>query len=61
MITPADPTLILPLLLILLPLIVHLLRDVRGCTRNCRQGRDCDCQRGKNENTPLCRRAGNGR
>ena len=53
MTTTTDPTIILPLLLILLPLIVHLLRDVRGCTRNCRQGRACDCRRGKNENTPL--------
>jgi len=32
------------LMLILLPLVVHLLRDLRGCTRNCRQGRDCDCK-----------------
>ena len=42
-----NPTLILPLLLILLPLVVHLLRDVRGCTRNCRQGRSCNCGDGK--------------
>lgn len=42
-----NPTIILPLLLILLPLIVHLLRDVRGCTRNCRQGRSCNCGDGK--------------
>ena len=48
-----DKTLALPLLLILLPLVVHLLSDVRGCTSNCRQGRACDCRRGKNENTPL--------
>ena len=47
MTTPADPTIILPLLLILLPLIVHLLSDVRGCSRNCRQGRACDCQKEK--------------
>ena len=38
---------------ILLPLVVHLLRDIRGCTRNCRQGRNCDCRRTKNENAPL--------
>ena len=44
---------VLLLAFILLPLVVHLLRDVRGCTRNCRQGRACDCQKGKNENTPL--------
>ena len=48
-----DKTLVLLLLLILLPLIVHLLSDVRGCTRNCRQGRNCDCRRAKNENAPL--------
>lgn len=47
MTTLPDPTIILPLLLILLPLVVHLLRDVRGCSRNCRQGRDCDCKRGE--------------
>ena len=28
---------------ILLPLVVHLLSDVRGCSRNCRQGRNCNC------------------
>ena len=42
-----DKTLVLLLLLILLPLIVHLLRDVRGCSRNCRQGRSCNCGDGK--------------
>ena len=48
-----NPTIVLPLLLILLPLVVHLLSDVRGCARNCRQGRNCDCRREKNENAPL--------
>jgi len=47
MTTPADPTLILPLLLILLPLVVHLLRDVRGCSQNCAQGRRCSCKEKK--------------
>lgn len=31
------------LLLILAPLVVHLLRDVRGCVKNCNQGRKCTC------------------
>ena len=39
-----DKTLALPLLLILLPLVVHLLSDVRGCARNCNQGRRCSCK-----------------
>lgn len=39
-----DLTLALPLLLILLPLAVMLWRDVRGCSRNCRQGRACNCK-----------------
>lgn len=29
---------------ILAPLVVHLLRDVRGCSRDCYQGRRCDCR-----------------
>jgi hypothetical protein len=44
MTTPADPTLILPLLLMVLPIVVVFLHDLHGCTRNCRQGRGCDCK-----------------
>ena len=32
------------LLLVLAPLVVMLWRDLHGCTRNCRQGRGCDCE-----------------
>ena len=42
-----NPFVILLLAFILLPLIVILLQDFDGCTRNCRQGPACDCQRSK--------------
>lgn len=42
-----NPFVVLLLAFILLPLVVILLQDFDGCTRNCRQGRDCDCKKEK--------------